>query len=506
MLQKIIAEPLPGMQQQLLRCPCFEAFVGGARGPGKTFGMLLEWVRHQDEYGALASGLMVRRTYKQLVDTIREAKRLFIPIGARWLGSGLDYGTFFFPSGASLRFRYLANDDDAEEYQGHSYSRVYVEELGNFPSPIPIMKLMATLRSKHGVRVGFRGTGNPGGPGHGWIRSRYIDPAPTGLKVIVTSYPNPWTGEEITRDRVYIPGTLQQNPHLGSDYVANLQMQASPKLVRAWLMGDWSAVEGAFFDNFNAEIHVIRPFEIPGNWARFRAGDWGSAKPFAFGWFAVVSDDYAFRRDDGRVVVIPRGAMVMYREWYGTQPNQFNVGLKLTVEQAADGILMREGAEPRDIYGRSAVSDGVLDPACFADHGGPSIAERFAEKKVFWRAADNTRSGKNGAMGGWDMLRHRLDGEDGQPMLYFFENCVHMIRTLPEMQHDQLKPEDMDSSADDHCADCLRYATMSRPWIKRSHRQSEAAMSEADEHGTVRLNLEKAFKEGERRRVKSRRL
>jgi Terminase large subunit, T4likevirus-type, N-terminal len=499
----VIAEPLPGMQTLLLRCPCFEVFVGGARGPGKTYGMLLDWVSHQDEYGPLASGLMVRRTYKQLVDTIKEAKRVFIPIGARWIASGIDYGTFFFPNGASIRFRYLANDDDAEEYQGHQYTRIYVEELGTFPNPSPIFKLMATLRSKAGVRVGFRATGNPGGPGTSWIRARYVTPAPLGLKVINTEYKNPWTGQSITRDRVYIPGVVQQNPYLGADYIANLQMQASAKLVAAWLNGDWSAVEGAFFENFNTDLHVLRPFEIPGHWARFRGGDWGSAKPFSIGWYAVASEDRPLRKDDGKVAIIPRGAMVKYREWYGMEPGHFDVGVKMTVEAVADGMLAREMREPRGINGRSAVTDGVLDPACFAHTSGPSIAERFADKDIFWRPADNARTGRQGRMGGWDLMRHRLDGESGRPMLYFFDVCVDSIRTIPELQHDQAKSEDLDTESEDHAADECRYACASRPYVKRSHRSREDAISPANEHGTVKVDLEKAFLESERAQVRT---
>src|SRR3954468_6085229 len=67
------------------------------------------------------------------------------------------------PDGARLRFAHLERDAAADMYQGHNYTRVYVEEIGNFPSPAPVMKLMATLRSGAGVPVGLRATGNPGG-------------------------------------------------------------------------------------------------------------------------------------------------------------------------------------------------------------------------------------------------------------------------------------------------------------------------------------------------------
>src|SRR5262249_13758442 len=147
-----------------------------------------------------------------------------------------------FPNGSRLRFAYLERDSDAEAYQGHSYTRVYVEEIGTFPSSAPIFRLMATLRSGSGIPCGFRATGNPGGPGHQWVRARYIDPAPLGWKTITEQYRNPWTKETVSRDRIYIPSKLQDNRYLGSEYVANLQMVGNAQLVRAWLEGDWSVI------------------------------------------------------------------------------------------------------------------------------------------------------------------------------------------------------------------------------------------------------------------------
>ena len=171
---KIIWEP---QQQQaaLIACPVFEVFYGGARGGGKTDGALGEWASHADLYGANAIGLMVRRTLVQLTETIERSKQIYSPLGAKYHEQDKLWR---FPNGARLRFAYLERDTDADGYQGHSYSRVYIEEIGNFPSPTPIMKLMATLRSGAGVPCGFRATGNPGGPGHQWVKARYIDPAP----------------------------------------------------------------------------------------------------------------------------------------------------------------------------------------------------------------------------------------------------------------------------------------------------------------------------------------
>ncbi len=439
---KVIWSPQP-RQAALIACPVFEVFYGGARGGGKTDGALGEWASHADLFGEHAIGLMVRRTLVQLTETIERSKQLFRPLGAKYHEQDKLWR---FPNGARLRFAYLERDADADGYQGHSYSRVYIEEIGNFPSPVPIMKLMATLRSGAGVPCGFRATGNPGGPGHQWVKARYIDPAPLGWEIITSAFKNPFSGETVTRDRVYIPSRLDDNRYLGADYVANLHMSGNAELVRAWLEGDWSVIAGAFFPEWSTEKHVVKPIELPKDWIRFRSMDWGSAKPFSVGWWAV---------SDGALPQFPRGALVRYREWYGS--NEPNVGLRMPANEVGEGIVSRETEH---------ITYSVLDPAAFASDGGPSIAERLmaAGAKGF-RRADNARTGRLGAMGGWDQLRQRLLGQDGRPMLYVFNACKDLIRTLPALQHDPDRPEDVDSDGEDHAPDECRYACMSRPWV-----------------------------------------
>jgi hypothetical protein len=480
---EVIWEPQGGPQTALLSCPIFEVFFGGARGGGKTDGMLGEWISHQDQYGEHCNGIMFRRERTQLVDTIERSRQLFRPLGATFHE---QEKLWRFPNGSRFQFAYLDRDSDADAYQGRSHTRVYIEEIGTFPSPSPIFKLMATLRSGHGIPCGFRATGNPGGPGHQWVRARYIDPAPLGWKIVSESYVNPWTKETVTRERIYIPSKLQDNRYLGSEYVANLQMVGNENLVRAWLEGDWSVIDGAFFPEFSEAKHVIPPFEIPSTWLRFRSGDWGSARPFSIGWWAVVGDDHRIITPDSRLHVLPRGALIRYREWYGASAP--NVGLKLPAEDVADGILARETHEPKDIDGRTAINYGVLDPAAFASDGGPSIAERMASRRVFFRRADNARVSSKGAMGGWDQLRARLIGDGEHPMIYFFSTCKDTIRTLPALQHDQNKPEDVDTENEDHAPDDVRYACMSRPYIKQIPFRPESKILGVGPHNQVSLD------------------
>lgn len=463
---EVLWRPQPGPQTALLSCPVFEVLYGGARGGGKTDGMLGEFAGHAHRYGENANGLMVRRERTELIDTIERSKRLYGMLG--WKFNDTDK-LWRSPDGARLRFAYLENDADAEGYQGHSYSRIYAEEIGNFPSPKPIMKLMATLRSAHGVPVGFRATGNPGGPGHQWVKARYIDPNPMGFEIINSAFKNPFTGETFTRERVFIPARVSDNKFLGADYVANIQMSGTPKLVQAWLDGDWSVIEGAFFPEFSIAQHVVAPRWLPEEWTRVRAADWGSAKPFSVGWYAI---------SDGQVPEFPRGALVKYREWYGirTQPDgsyEPDVGVKLTAEEVAKGIVELEAGD------RINLAHSVMDPSAFAESGGPSIGERMWRAGAKFMKADNSRVAKRGALGGWDQLRARLvgtasrdketgaiDWSTGRPMLYFFSTCAHTIRTLPALQNDDAKPEDLDTHSEDHCGDETRYICMARPYVR----------------------------------------
>jgi hypothetical protein len=451
-------------QGAFISCPVFEVFFGGARGGGKTDAVLGDFLEHADAYGEHAIGLMVRRTRTELIETIERSRQIYVPLG--WTLHESDK-MWRAPNGARLRFAYLERDADAEAYQGHSYTRVYVEEIGNFPSDRPILKLMATLRSGQNVPVGFRATGNPGGPGHQWVRRRYIDHSPAGWRI----FTDPVSGLE----RVYIPSRVGDNAYLGSQYIQQLKASGSETLVRAWLDGDWSVIEGAFFDCWSNERHIVRPFAVPETWLKFRSIDWGSAAPFSVGWWAVVSDDY--RVDDS---VLPRGAVVRYKEWYGASaPNQ---GLKLTAEEVASGVLARSLKEE---YAYT-----VVDPSMFKMDGGPSIAERMIKSKlVGLRPADNTRVGLRGAMGGWDQLRSRLKGNaDGEPMLFVFSTCADFIRTVPALQHDPDRPEDVDTDGEDHAADEARYACMSRPWVKQGQPVRPAKVFGIGDHNTITID------------------
>jgi hypothetical protein len=428
-------KPQIGPQQVAIEADwCDELFFGGARGGGKSDFLLGDYLE-DIHYGARWRGIIFRKTMIELEELQARACEIFPAYEAVYkVTKSVDFpfsNCWYFPGGATLKMRYLEHDRDADGYQGHQYTWIGFDELTNHPTPYGYNKLKACLRSASGLRGRIRAGGNPGGKGHIWVKARFIDKCPP-----YTPFDDPLTG----LTRMFIPSKITDNKYLrdNKQYISLLKSSGSVEIVKAWLGGDWNVIAGAFFDCWNNEKQVLTPFSIPKDWQRFRSFDWGSARPFSVGWWAIADGT-----DD-----LPRGALVRYREWYGA--SEPNVGLKLTAEQVAEGI------KRRDFDDKFAYS--VADPSCWKVDGGPSIAERMLKLGILWRRADNER------INGWDQMRQRMVGLDDDPMIYCFNTCIDSIRTVPLLQHDEDNPEDIDTDMEDHAADEWRYACMSRPW------------------------------------------
>lgn len=249
---------------------------------------------------------------------------------------------------------------------------------------------------------------------------RFVDSPPKNAIVRRVSWrDNPWFPTVLEAERL------------------DLQARDPARYAHVW-EGECGAV-GLFFSAWDASKHVIRPVELPSHWTRFMSFDWGSARPFSVGWWAV---------SDGELTRFPKGALIRYREWYGASGD--NVGLKLSAAAVGAGIREREAPDERIAY-------RVADPAIFTEDGGPSIAQSMLP--LVFRHGDNKRQP------GWQQVNNRLIGEDGRPMIYTFDTCRDSIRTIPAQQHDPHKIEDLDTDGEDHAADEWRYACMSRPWM-----------------------------------------
>lgn len=459
---EVIWRPQPGPQTALLACPIEDVFYGGARGGGKTDGLLGDWLAHAGRYGAGARGIFFRRSYPELEEVERRARELFSPLGAREIA---QKHTWLFSNGASLKMRYLERDKDAGKYQGHGYTWMGFDELTNWARSDPIDMLWSSLRSATGVPCFRRCSGNPGGVGHNWVKARYIDPAPAFTPFTVQVQPD---RPDLTATAVFIPAKLEDNQLLVQNdpgYEARIAKSASsPAIWQAWRWGSWDIVAGGFFDDiWDRATHVLRPFVIPSSWKLDRAFDWGSAKPFSVGWWAE-SDGTPATMADGSSRTFPTRSLIRVAEWYGWN-GQPNVGLRLSDEAIARGILERE--RQMGILGR--VHAGPADSMIFEERNGDSPAAIHQRIGVRW---EKSIKGPGSRQRRWQMMRDRLiaarDGDREHPGLWVFETCAQWIRTVPVLPRDETKWDDIDTEAEDHAADETGYRVATQDRRARS--------------------------------------
>jgi len=299
---------------------------------------------------------------------------------------------------------------------------------------------------------------NPGGESHHYLKQKFIDPAPPETLHYDASLRDPNNPDDKGWSTIYIPASMLDNKYLDAGYAA--QFGGLPDHIQRQLRdGDWNVVPGAFFDCFDTQTHVIRPFKIPEHWTRFRSVDWGHATPFSVGWWAI-SDGEPVIDSAGDEHVYPEGAMIRYREWYGCEKKNNNAttkGLRISGTELAQGIQAREDEGEKITY-------SVADPSMWRSDGGPSQAERAYQDGIIFRKADNQREL------GWQEMYRRMKDE----MLFVFNTCQDFIRTIPAIQADERRPEDITQTnrgGEDHIADETRYACMSRPRITKKARQ-----------------------------------
>ncbi len=423
----VIFQPNEGPQSDFLASSEREVFYGGARGGGKSYAMLVDPLRYCDKQHHRA--LLIRRTMPELRDLINHSQQLYSKAypGAKWREQEKEWR---FPSGARIEFGYAENLTDALRYQGQSYTWIGIDELPQYPTPDIYNFLRSSLRSVDPqIPVYMRATGNPGNVGSLWVKEMFVDPSESNKRFNV-EIPTPMGVKKISRK--FIPAKLQDNPYLmqTDDYYAMLA--SLPEVQKKqFLEGDWDAYESSSFPEFNRQVHVIEPFDIPRNWMRFRAADWGYSSPACCLWFAVDYDNNLF----------------VYRELY-TKRNTADIFARKVLEME-DGEYIRYG---------------ILDSSTWARRGdiGPSIAETMIQEGCRWRQSD--RSPRSRISGKVEVhKRLRVDEDTGYPSMFIFSNCLNLIRTLPMLPVDKNNPEDVDTTADDHAYDALRYGCMSRP-------------------------------------------
>lgn len=438
--ENVIFKPNPGPQTDFLSSMEDQVFYGGARGGGKSYALLVDPLYHCDKKAH--RGLILRRSMPELRDLIAKSHTLYKAAfpGAKWREQEKEWR---FPSGARIEFGYAENMIDVLRYQGQSYTWIGVDELPQFPTSDVWTFLSSSLRSVDpAIKPVMRATGNPGNIGSGWVKELFIDPAPSNTKFEVkVEAVTPKGKIETVITRKYIPATVFDNPYLTYDNSYVAMLASLPEMLRRQMLeGDWTAFDGAAFGEFRTDTHVYDPAltTIPSNWQRFRAADWGFTQPACCLWFAVDYDNNLW----------------VYRELHVKGKN---------AEEFARLVNEAEAGE--------SIRYGVLDSSTWARRGdtGPSIAETMIRAGCRWRPADRSPgSRKAGKM----ELHRRLalkeypigNGEfEKRPTLFISKNCVNLIKTLPLLPIDKNDPEDIDTDANDHAYDALRYGIMSRP-------------------------------------------
>ena len=443
MSYEVYWKPQP-KQELALRCPATELFYGGAAGGGKSDFLLADFLQGAERYGKHWHGILFRKTTTELEELQARAEELYRPQGAKYYGTGTKSGSnmWRFPNGATLKMRYLENERDVTHYQGHQYTWIGIDELGNYPSPYCWTYMKSRLRSVYGVPCTIRGTANPGGVGHGWIKQRFIDShIPNRIFNIEVELANGKKGSDTI---CFIPSTLDDNQILMKNdpqYEARL-MSLPTHLARALRYGDWSVFEGQVLDSFRPNVHVTKPFILKqGEWFRFCSMDWGWSRPYSIGFYAVNSI----------------GRTIRYRELYGCKKGEYNVGLKKSAKALAEEAWSYAALE--------GIKDMVADPAIWTDEKvedtSKSIAQVFSEEGFNMIKANNDRV--NGLVMVDDTFKQTLVDGDGKevPMFQVFDTCRDFIRTIPLLTPNPNHPEDIDTKLEDHIYDDHRYAMMS---------------------------------------------
>ena len=443
----VIWKPQP-KQVAFMERPEFECLYGGAAGGGKSDSLVVEALRqvHIPHY----KGLILRKTYPQLTELIDKSLQIYpraVP-GARYNSTA---HTWTFPSGAKIIFGSMNHRQDRINYQGKAYDFIGFDELTHFEYDEYTYLYSRCRPNGPGTRCYIRATTNPGGKGHNWVKDRFISAAPpmTPIHEDVEVEDNEGKKIHIKRDRIFVPATVFDNQELLSNdpgYIASLGMMPEAEK-RALLYGDWNSFSGQVFNEWRNDpkhyddrlwTHVVNPFPIPEQWPIYRGFDWGYARPFSVGWYAVA----------------PGGTLYRIRELYGCS-GEPNTGVKWTAEKVGQKIWEIEHEDPnivgRDIY-------GVADPAIFARDGGPSIAEEMEKSQVYFEKAKHDR------IQGKMQCHYRLAfDEDGHSMFYVFNTCKHFIRCIPSLVYSETDVEDVDTAQEDHNYDEWRYVNMSRP-------------------------------------------
>ncbi len=495
---EIVWRPLPGSQTIALDSRCDHTLYEGARGPGKTVTQLMRFLRHVGKgYGQFWRGVIFDLEFDHLSGLVTESKKWFGKFGdgAKFYESTSAY-KWVWPTGEELLFRHVKKIADYEGFHGHEYPFLGWNELTKHASSDLYDKFMSVNRSsfdpvlntphlkavdgtitKYSTPNGLPlppiplevfSTTNPNGPGHNWVKRRFINVAPRGTVVrtkVEIFNPQTQENETIERTQVAIFGSYRENKYLPPGYVAELESIKDPNLRKAWLYGDWDVTAGGALDDvWQSHMHIVPRFVIPSSWRIDRAYDDGSSHPFSVGWWAESDGTEAtiVLGDGTEFTFCPQpGSLVQIFEWYGTEEIGTNKGLKMSATNIAQGIIDREISMMANGWIHSQPWPGPADNRIrqTIDSELDTIEKLMSTKGVRWTESDKSPGSR---IIGLQLVRDRLEAavkKEG-PGLYFMSNCLASIEILPTLPRDQKKIDDVDTTAEDHCYDMVRYRAL----------------------------------------------
>lgn len=451
-MKNIVLDYNPTAKQRLFHeSTADEVLYGGAAGGGKSFAICwdaflrcLHWPR--------THAYLFRRTYPELEMTLIKTMLAIVPKELGTYNAGMHEMRFI--NGSVAHFCHLQNEGEGLiKYQGAEIHWLYFDELTHFTKAMyDYLRTRLRAEKKLGIVPCVRSASNPGGPGHSWVKQRFVDSTDIGKEVRLIETKSEVLGTTTYRKVEYISAKALDNPHITQDYI--IELEQKPRALRdALLNGKWDAFDGQAFPEFTDDpahykdmlwTHVIDPFEIPLHWTRYVSFDHGYTRPFSFGAWAVDPEGRAYR----------------YKELYGCVPGEANKGVMKSPSQIGEMLADFLADEFRE----GLHITGIADPAIWDRSRGMSVEEqiRNAYSGVIFRKGDNTR------LAGKMQLHERLKfDEDGRPMLYAFNTCRDFVRTIPAIVYDAKKPEDIDTAGEDHIYDETRYFLMSRPIAPR---------------------------------------
>ena len=415
---KVLFHANEGPQTDFLASSEKDVLYGGAAGGGKSYAMLVDPLRYAHKKAHRA--LILRRSMPELREMIDKSRELYPQAfpGAKFKEVEKLWN---FPSGAQIHFGFLERDADVYRYQGQAYSWIGFDEITHLPTEFSWNYLASRLRTTDPeIQTYLRCTANPGGVGSHWVKKRYIEPQ---------EHNKSFEGKDgLTRK--FIPAKLADNPYLDADGVYEQMLKSLPPTQRQQLLeGNWDVAEGAAFTEFEPDLHVITPFQLPVHWERVKGIDYGYASESCCLWGIMDLND---------------NTLIIYRELYRKG---------LTGEDLAAIITDMELEDPFSV-------SGVLDTAAWSKTGttGPTVGESLVTAGHKLRRAD-----KNRIQGKVQIHEYLKLRENGRPKLQIFNTCPNLIRELQSIPLSKINPEDVDTHASDHAYDALRYMIMSRP-------------------------------------------